>query len=1247
MAVSQINNTYLQTQANQAKEVYIDPALIAAAQANHETSKKLPVIITFNEKTFSHDYTAFMDEFGGSTFILKYKFSIIPAISGFIDSAQLSTVKMASIAMSIHKNSNLSIQLMPRSNIATSSQLSVSQAANWWHDIIGLNNSTVSSLNGTGIKIGILDTGIGYETSSGAAIHEDLANKVVESINFAYGVSASDIYDEYGHGTHVAGIIAGSGSASNGEYAGVAPGASLYNLKVLNSTGSGNEDDIIKAIEWSVNNSLDIINLSLGGGTPDPTDPESMAVTNATNHGVLVVMAEGNDGPKYFTGGSPAAAYGGIAVGAMNSLKQVSDFSSRGPSLAPVFEPDVVAPGEGIISTLGANSFIEKYYGFFSSTIPGNVGSGNDYVELSGTSMATPMVVGAAALILQKFHSYHLSPAFIKASLMESAQDLGYDPCTQGMGLINVPGAIAFLEKIQSNNSFASLLRVYPKKAPYAPYDLVNFPGSSVDVLLKVLYQSPQVINFTYTGNLTGISITATPKLLNLTSAFGEKIINFTLRSAFNATPGNHLIYIDLINASHKVLDQVLLNFTLQAPRLKVYLDSFHSIADTYPWTFPLSRIAMDYYPMIKSFSESGVQIVTNMDYWTSGYNSTQAKNYLDYSWLQNFDVVIIPPQVTGLFPGEIDALVRYHEHGGNVVILGSRYQEFSYTNANWLLTSLGMGVQFTPVNLENLGGNELDSGFSWVSLTNLNQTQFLNQGLSNLTWVSGCKLELSNTHVSTVAMDDNGTGLIAMLPAMSGTGSILVSGSESVFPVFYPISASDTRFAQNLIGYYLGLSAIRVNGYISKNMVSNDTAISVYFQVFNKSSGMNYTLSNFSSYNCTLSNQTGIIRNITVHGTSSHWFGNNSLEISMLKNQSEPYIVSLNFTLGGKTYHSALAFSKFNTEGPEVTVNLSNFTPTRGTSLVINFSRTVVNETMSVTGIPLETFATRQPYSAQFMINNTKSTTISLTNSMPAGLYIIDFMCTSTNGSYPYPLMQRTGFILQDYDPSINTQLSTVGGATFASTDLGNGYVNPVSVTSDQSISVTVVGTDQETAVQNLSAYVTFYPTCIINSEAQLMPYGSNLIMDQLVYNPTIQGFSGSITIPATILGHQITTSTDYSGALIVVLRDDDGGYDFFVILLKISAQFNPLWIIIPALIAVPVVLVLVFFLVRRRRNYQASRPMGQPYPGYYNSQPMGGASIDPRRKVSSLNFCPYCGKSIKLKTRFCPYCGNEINSS
>ena len=392
---------------------FVEPSLF-----QQKSDDYLPVIISFNKDSYINDLNLFMEKFN-QNFSLKYKFSIIPAISGYLSPKSLIKLQNLDINLNVFENNQYSY---PNKQIEGEKDLKVNQISteSWWMDAIGKNEFNVKNLDGNGVSVGILDTGIGYNTSTGIEIHQDLQGRVGQHINFATGIPNDDVYDKYGHGTHVAGIIASSGVSSNGKYSGIAPGVQIYNVKVLNNSGSGFEDDIIKGIEWCVNESIDIINLSLGGGQADPNTPESMALTNASRQGVVCVVSSGNEGDNYYTSSSPSGANGIISVGSVDENYKISSFSSRGPNLANSFDPDIVAPGEGIISTCNYNSFLEKYYNFFDLLIDGDGSEQNKYIALDGTSMAAPMVSGAISLILEKFYLFNLSNSFIISSLMES-----------------------------------------------------------------------------------------------------------------------------------------------------------------------------------------------------------------------------------------------------------------------------------------------------------------------------------------------------------------------------------------------------------------------------------------------------------------------------------------------------------------------------------------------------------------------------------------------------------------------------------------------------------------------------------------------------------------------------------------------------------------------------------------------------------------------------------------------------------
>ncbi|WP_407659324.1 S8 family serine peptidase [Jiangella rhizosphaerae] len=248
---------------------------------------------------------------------------------------------------------------------------------------IGAPEAWAAGFTGAGVTVAVLDTGID-------STHPDLAGKVVAEANF----SASDsTTDRYGHGTHVASIVAGTGAASDGQRRGIAYEADLLNVKVLDDGGSGPMSEVIAGMEWAVANGADVVNLSLGvrGGYTDGTDPASQAVDRlSAESDALFVIAAGNDGPGAGTVTTPGAAGSALTVGAVDKQDELAGFSSRGPRAGDfALKPDVTAPGVGIVAARAENAVI------------GNP-VGDDYLALDGTSMATPHVAGAAALLLQQ-----------------------------------------------------------------------------------------------------------------------------------------------------------------------------------------------------------------------------------------------------------------------------------------------------------------------------------------------------------------------------------------------------------------------------------------------------------------------------------------------------------------------------------------------------------------------------------------------------------------------------------------------------------------------------------------------------------------------------------------------------------------------------------------------------------------------------------------------------------------------------
>ena len=274
---------------------------------------------------------------------------------------------------------------------------------------------------GTGIGVAIIDSGM----SDMPEFHANQTRIVYQATFVGGGAN-----DQYGHGTHVAGIIGSNGNGS--VYTGIAPSVQIVNLRALDQNGSGTDASVIAAIDAAIalksTYNIRVMNLSLGRPVFEAAalDPLCQAVETAWKAGIVVVVAAGNDGRDnsqgtfgYGTITSPGNDPYVITVGAMNTKSTVTrtddvmaSYSSKGPTLFDHYaKPDLVAPGNRVVSTMKTGDTLNQEYA--SNRIS------SDYFVLSGTSMATPVVSGAAALLLQKTPS--LTPDQVKARLMRNA----------------------------------------------------------------------------------------------------------------------------------------------------------------------------------------------------------------------------------------------------------------------------------------------------------------------------------------------------------------------------------------------------------------------------------------------------------------------------------------------------------------------------------------------------------------------------------------------------------------------------------------------------------------------------------------------------------------------------------------------------------------------------------------------------------------------------------------------------------
>ncbi|WP_424211198.1 S8 family peptidase [Streptomyces sp. BI20] len=282
---------------------------------------------------------------------------------------------------------------------------------------IGAPTAWAAGYDGKGVTVAVLDTGTDLD-------HPDLTGRVADSRNFT---DSDDDRDHQGHGTHTISTVGGTGAASAGAKKGVAPGARLLSGKVLGDQGYGQDSWIIAGMEWAVAQGADVVSMSLGDSSQRSCDdPMSQAMTRlAADKRTLFVVAAGNDGPGNDTVSAPGCVPAALTVGAVDRDERTAVFSSRGPAGPEhILKPEIAAPGVGISAAAAGGRGVYAYR------------------EMSGTSMATPHVAGAAALLKQRRPDWDADR--IKAALVGSARDkVPGDVREVGAGRVEVPAALA------------------------------------------------------------------------------------------------------------------------------------------------------------------------------------------------------------------------------------------------------------------------------------------------------------------------------------------------------------------------------------------------------------------------------------------------------------------------------------------------------------------------------------------------------------------------------------------------------------------------------------------------------------------------------------------------------------------------------------------------------------------------------------------------------------------------------------
>ncbi|MFX1537065.1 MAG: S8 family serine peptidase [Promethearchaeota archaeon] len=1105
-----------------------------------------------------------------------------------------------------------------------------------WTETINVAPLWAKDLDGSGVKLGILDTGI-------SPLHRDIT--VVENYSFTgkeYDFTIEDIEDtpgedNNGHGTHVAGIAAGSGLSSNGEYRGVAPGVSLYNLKCMNYGGSGTFASIIAAIDKAVELNLDIISLSLGWGSLQQDNPINLAVDMAVENGVTVVAGAGNDGPNYYTVSSPGSAQRAITVGSSTINKSLSSFSSRGPSLDNRVVPDILAPGSDIISCLSENSLTNFA---LQSLSPAPILSGNlpnsNYVIFSGTSMSTPAVSGTVALLKQAYQD--ATPDTLRAAIVESANTINEPELAEGAGLLDAEAAWELLASTKQNGAY-EITSVLPKDNLLI-FDEPIFAGENRTTDLMIVKGHTSDLSFSLeSGNISSfVHISNT----SISDAQGYTQIEITVQTPLFIESGTYVgtLRINDSKTGSQTID--LGPITITTPTIRVYWDLFHSdSADSF---------IGNYFDLFQYLENLNIQLVE--------YDSP----ITDLELLGNsYQVLVLPDAEVQYSKQEREVITEFIRSGGGVLVLAS-YYPFSVNEAyNDIISPFGISFRTEPVSTKDYGFFEsIDFEPTKLTLTSHNEL-FLD--VNEITWYGGSTI----TSATNIAFLEGSTeGVMATYEGNTTySGRILAIGEELPFYNSRLSTADHKQFAKNIFQWLAKRSqnGLSLQTLSQKKIYEPNQVVEFAIQVNNGSNPLNTDLSSQIELNLTFANgtfQTGL------HPTVESI--NGGLYNFTFVLPSEMGLFLLEAELNGVTASSWILSTTFSTNITAISAIITsevtevpfwaegvNFYVNRAGNDQINFQVTVNdsfvdNCSLYFTSVPEITYSASRnmPQEAIYyyvlpLSYNGENWTGAWNPSdeAPAGVYYFYFQVT--NNSAPIEGLITGTLFIKGETPQIDLEESQVAGKALNLYDVSE-YENQgiLTLSLGQTIDITISGSDDSNK-EDLECSYLFIP---YYAYIELEIWFEHKQLDFTSEGTWTTTFTAPLTTSYSYTPTTDILLTEIILALLIVLKDPDGFIEYYLVLILLNVDIfsflDPTLFVYLAIIViiVGIAAVGVFYLFVRR----SSRIKKYPYldPNYMPDIPP--SKIPPVIEQAQPKFCGYCGKPLLANEKFCGSCGAKI---
>ena len=1121
-----------------------------------------------------------------------------------------------------HLHISQKIKVLPSLEEFRSQIRSTSQLSNYIppSEIINTSKLWSKGYDGSNVKIAIIDSGI-----SSNLPNQDFRGRIVYEKSFIE--DEEDPQDYHGHGTHVAGIAAGAGL-----FKGIAPNADLVNLKAADLSGHSTQNAILAAIDEAINQEVDVISISIGFGRSSPWgsgDELTLAVDSAVDAGIIVVVAAGNEGSdnELASIGSPASSKKVITVGATNGSTNVASYSSRGPSFDYKVDPDVVAPGTQIYAPLAPGGVLELAY---ESLVGVELG---DYISLTGTSMATPVVSGAAALLKHQFPQ--ITPSAIRAALQESAIDLQESLYTQGSGLINIGMASTILEQSKQAGGF-NLISSLPKAMDDKPIEFaeeISFPGDRTQIGLSFITGMAGSITWEISSSIEDfIDFDTTTQVLSNAGYF-ERKLNVTI--PYDKAPGTYegSLSYTFLDATYTIP----LSFTIDNPKTKIYWDTYYT-----------GKADSTFY----NYRELDEFISSNYQFDINEFDTA-----LTWQNLSQNNILVLTDLEYPISEKELGFITEFHNQNGSILLITSVFPYYNSDPYSRVIKSLGIPLNLSDrldfVNYTDDGRNreiiplESEVDIIWDEgnpfFQNVNKMPFKigtafksdqdGSSLKNLAWIG----DRSNLVIAAFEPDSK--------------GKVLILGTESWFSSSFLSSNNGQNFTKNVFNWLKPRTGLVVNSKITSNhqleiaaYYNNQSPLSIDISFSNGSviSGrpllydsiikhhhlelnLGTTHTQTLEISASIMNETMVLKNFDIVDVSG---------LPEVKDIQVEFSASSDVPIPSwvddiDTYDSIVD------QGINFTLTHSDSNSTQSI-LIISYQpedslEVLVPPLFMMEGVTMESNLIKDSDTQQ-------SFSWAIPETYTTGFYSYDIQVWSKMSSNNTVLLRvdRGYFFIPDPAPSLDSR-STIGRESLSFYRDIETFGDIPSWDPGDAIELRIIGRDDNSNefkvhVQLIHLYFWYADRTVLDS-FEIPKSSTNLSENVGVFNvPT-----SPILVP-DFEGFQLEINNQVF-ILLIFLRDAQGNNVIEVIFFTIGTSFDidPTFLLFGGVLAIAIISG-VAILIRKRSSYRTSPYYSamEPYTPRYPSVP--------ERAPLEIKFCPYCGAQVVLGAKFCSMCGSQM---